>query len=64
MLLQLSRRFALHGRCVRVASIRARSSLAVDDVADVGEIKDFESIPGPVSLPVIGTIYKYIPFCK
>lgn len=29
---------------------------------DRNEPKPFEEIPGPRSLPIIGTLYKYLPF--
>ena len=32
--------------------------------AEPTEAKDFDEMPGPASLPFIGTLYKYLPFGK
>lgn len=44
--------------CARSCSARS-SFIEIDE-----EPKPFEEIPGPRSLPLIGTLYKYLPFGK
>lgn len=40
----------------------ARSCSTNLNHVDRNEPKPFEDIPGPRSLPIIGTLYKYLPF--
>lgn len=55
-------RVKLCGGRKAIEILRARhcstNSCHVDNI----EPKPFEDIPGPRSLPVIGTLYKYLPF--
>lgn len=49
-------------RSVKRIYARARPANAKHaETRDANEPKPFEDIPGPISLPIIGTLYKYIP---
>lgn len=55
-------RVKLCGRRGTINILCARSCTINPCRSETIEAKPFEDIPGPRSLPVIGTLYKYLPF--
>lgn len=45
-------------------NLRVIPAVRVQSTAAAVSAKDFKEIPGPLSLPFIGTLYKYMPLSK
>lgn len=45
-----------------IKKLYVRSCATDSSHVEENEPKPFEDIPGPRSLPIIGTLYKYLPF--
>lgn len=63
------RKFADHLKSVSFVSNVAHSGIENNEVHnkghdghDKGHVMSFEEIPGPKSYPIVGTLYKYVPY--
>nr|AID54852.1 cytochrome P450 CYP302A1 [Helicoverpa armigera] len=61
-MLKLSKKYCGHNKSLSFASNVASYSDTIEVHNGRGNVKSFEEIPGPKSYPVVGTLYKYMPF--